>query len=171
MKLIPLTQGKFAMVDDADYDWLNQWKWCACWSGWTWYAERTTGPKGHRKHIKMHIVIMNVHKGQKVDHRDSNGLNNQRYNLRTSTDEENARNRRPQRGKTSKYKGVYWNKQTRKWHVQIMTGQKNFYLGLYTNERIAALAYDIKAEELFGEFAYLNFPKKDATDGTMRENI
>jgi hypothetical protein len=171
MKLIPLTQSKFAMVDDADYEWLMQWKWCAIWDGWNWYAVRYVGPKKNRKRIPMHRMIVKAKKNQKVDHGDNNGLNDQRYNLRICSNKENARNRRPQRHKSSKYKGVYWNKQTRKWHVQIMIDQKNIYLGLYTNERIAALAYDVKAQEIFGEFAYLNFPKKDATDGTTRENI
>src|ERR1043165_2122866 len=84
---IPLTQGYVALVDDCDYEWLSQWKWCAhvAKGGRTAYAFRAKG-------IAMHRVIMNAPEGMDVDHRDHNGLNNTRANLRICTHAENQRN-------------------------------------------------------------------------------
>jgi hypothetical protein len=81
-KLIPLTQGKFAIVDNADFDWLNQWKWYAVKSYNTWYARRFSS-------IPMHRQIMSAPSGTEIDHRNHNGLDNRRQNLRFSTSAEN----------------------------------------------------------------------------------
>ncbi len=94
MKLIPLTQGKFAQVDDEDYDYLNQWKWYTTKNHKTFYAARHIRINGKQKLIYMHRVIMNIIKGYKTDHIDHNGLNNQKYNLRICTCQENNRNRK-----------------------------------------------------------------------------
>jgi len=153
-KLIPLTQGKFAIVDAADYDWLNQYKWHVKEHKHTSYAE--TQKKG--KLIKMHRLITGAPSHLFVDHRDLNGLNNRRSNLRLCTRAENIHNQRPRKGGTSKYKGVYLKKLVRKFVAQISMNGKKRTIGYFGDEIEAAISYDIKAMELFGEFAYLNFP-------------
>ncbi len=107
----------------------------------------------------MHRLIMNAPAGLVVDHIDGNSLNNRKTNLRICTQAQNIHNSRPRRNRSSKYKGVFWNKVNKKWSVSIRKGDKRIYLGGFDDEIEAALAYDRKAEELFGEFAYLNMPK------------
>lgn len=150
MKKIPLTQGKFAIVDDGDYDWLSQFKWCAHKHHKTYYAQ------SHG--ITMHRKIMGLEKGdgKQIDHVDRNGLNNQRSNLRIATQQENTFNRGPV-GKSSKYKGVCWHTTRNKWEVRIKHNDKTIHLGVHKDEVLAAKAYDKKAKELFGDHAYLNF--------------
>jgi len=159
MKQIPLTQGKFAIVDDEDYDYLMQWKWKASPGRSTWYATRGEGgSNGKQTTICMHRVITGAAKGQHTDHINHNGLDNRRCNLRLCTNLENHLNRLPQKNCSSDYKGVTWNKRLEKWAAQIMLHSKNHHLGYFKDEINAAYAYDEKAKELFGEFAYLNFP-------------
>lgn len=153
IKFIPLTQGKVAIVDAEDYDWLSKYKWHASKKEYNWYACRNY----NRSIVGMHQVIMNAPKGMLVDHIDHNGLNNRRSNLRVCTSSQNHQNRERTRG-TSKYKGVYREKRYRKWCASIHFEGRNYYLGSFSNELDAAKAYDLKAAELFGEFAYLNFP-------------
>jgi len=153
-KLIPLTQGKFAIVDAADYDWLNQYKWHVIKYKNTSYARTQKNGKS----IRMHRLITGAPSHLLVDHRDSNGLNNRRSNLRPCTHQENVYNRRPRPGSTSRYKGVYRKKTSKKYVANIRNNGKILFLGRFDDEIEAAIAYDIKAMELFGEFAYLNFP-------------
>jgi len=112
----------------------------------------------------MHRLIMNAPEGLVVDHIDRNGLNNRKCNLRLCTKAQNVQNSRPRRNRSSKYKGVFWNKLNKKWSASIHKGDKRIYLGGFDDEIEAALAYDRKAAELFGEFAYLNFRTTDDTD-------
>ncbi len=105
----------------------------------------------------MHRMIMGEPKGMFVDHIDGNSQNNRRSNLRICTPAQNLQNQRP-KGGTSRYKGVYFHKKDNKWMAKIGFNGKNTYLGLFEDEILAARAYDKKAKELFGEFAYLNFP-------------
>ena len=156
IRYIPLTQGKLAIVDAEDYDWLSQYKWCAARAKNTFYATRTERKRG----ISMHRIIMNAPKGLMCDHIDHNGLNNRKSNLRLCTPAQNVHNKRPQRDSSSKYKGVGWKKRSRKWEARIRFQGKLYHLGDFTDEIKAALAYDDKAIELFGEFAYLNFPER-----------
>ena len=93
-----------------------------------------------------------------VDHIDHNGLNNRRSNLRLCTTAQNARNVFSYKGSTSKYKGVCWYKEGRKWAAKIKLNNKAYHLGLFEDETEAAIAYDKKARELHGEFGCLNFP-------------
>ena len=104
MKTIQLTQGQFALVDDEDYDFLMQWKWQAHKDKSTYYATRVEYGKNIKKGIKMHRVIMNTPRNMETDHKDRNGLNNQKYNLRICTRGQNQTNKRNW-GK-SKNKGV-----------------------------------------------------------------
>jgi hypothetical protein len=155
MKEIKLTRGLIALVDDEDYDYLNQFKWNANKSRDTksFYATRYPG-------IKMHRVIMNTPDNLEVDHIDHNGLNNQRCNLRNCTRSQNHMNKNPKGD--SKYLGVSWDKSKNKWRTFIQTRQtsdhrrKTLYSGTFLTENEAAVAYNNKAKEFFGEFANLN---------------
>jgi len=158
MKEIILTQGKVTKVDDHDYDWLNSYKWHAVKNKRTYYAKRATYKKRVYVNIFMHNLIMG---GFNNDHIDNDGLNNQRLNLRKANKYENARNRRSNINGTSKYTGVYKSKYYWKWRSEIRCKGKLYSLGCYEIEEAAARAYDIKAKELFGEFANLNFKEID----------
>ena len=157
MKLIPLTKGQFAIVDDEDYEYLMQWKWHASKSHRVWYAARFEMIDGRHKMIFMHREIIKTPEGMETDHKDNNGLNNKRGNLRACTHTDNIRNQRPQPGRTSPYKGVHWCKRDRRWRTKIIFEGKYVCIGDFVDEICAAKAYDEKAKELFGEFAYLNF--------------
>jgi len=156
-KVIPLTQGKFAIVDADDYHRLVNYEWRCSMDGDSFYAFRRQGRKARK--ILMHRQIMRAPKGLVVDHIDRNGLNNRKSNLRLCTPAQNARNRGPNRNSSSRYKGVSWKKDCNKWYVRIKYEGRSVYLGRYDDETEAATAYDRKAQELFGEFAYLNFAK------------
>lgn len=153
IRFIPLTKGKFAIVDAADYNWLSRYKWHAVRSGDRFYAYRSK----NKRCLSMHRVITGAPKGKVVDHRDGNSLNNRRSNLRVCKISENLYNCRG-RNMTSKYKGVHWDKQHKKWVAAITDRGKYKFIGHFDRESEAARAYDRKAAELFGEFAYLNFP-------------
>jgi len=157
IRLIPLTQGKFAIVDAEDYDRLAKYKWHCRRSKNKFYAYRTE--RKTRKTIGMHREILGAPPGLLVDHIDGNGLNNRKSNLRLCTYSQNTYNRRPNRNSISKYKGVTYHKRNKKWEAKIILNGKFIYLGGFDDEIEAALAYDRKAAELFGEFAYLNFPR------------
>lgn len=155
-KEIELTQGKVAIVDDEDYEWLNQWKWCYHKSYNGGYAERTDYKNGVQKTIKMHREIMNATKGQQIDHKNLNRLDNTKENLRICNIQENSFNRKS-KGVTSKYKGVsYSTNGNCKWRARIYCGDKRIHIGYYDNEIDAAKAYNEEAIKLFGEFAWLN---------------
>ena len=160
MKQIPLTQGYFALVDDEDFEELNKHKWHVLKTPYTYYAAKRFYNKETKKwkSLLMHRFILGLTDFKiKGDHIDHNGLNNQRYNLRSSTNAQNIRNQRPTKGNSSKYKGVCWSKRDNRWRVQIQCDKRNIYIGIFKDEIEAAKAYDKKAKELFGEFAYLNF--------------
>ena len=163
MKTIPLTQGKVALVDDEDFEWLNQWKWFAQKSKQTYYAQRHVWKgKGEKKEvICMHRLILGCKKGQITDHINGNGLDNRRGNLRIVTYLQNSWNRRKISGATSKYKGVHWHRWIQKWAATIGKG-KNYsrFCQYFSSEREAAKAYDRAALERFGEYAKFNFPKQ-----------
>ena len=153
-KLMPLTQGEFTIVDADDFKWLNQYKWHVRKHKNVSYAE--TQKNG--KLIKMHRMLLNAPPHLFVDHRDHNGLNNRRYNLRLCTNQQNLYNCRPRQGGTSRYKGVYRDKRGKKFVARIVADGKRHSLGYFDDEIEAAVAYDLKAIQFFGQFAYLNFP-------------
>ncbi len=148
----------FALVDDADFDLVNQYNWYARKKGNTFYAQANARkPDSTWTILQMHRLILNPPDSLQTDHKDSNGLNNQRYNLRACTHSQNQYNRLLQGG-SSKFKGVSWYKLTKKWEAYIRNNGKKQSLGHFTDETKAAKCYDEKALELFGEFARLNFP-------------
>lgn len=163
IRYISLTKGKFAIVDAQDYEWLSKHRWRTHEdrSG-TCYALRGSA----RKVIFMHRAIMNPPKGMVVDHIDGNGLNNRRSNLRICSKRQNKYNQRPMKNAGSRFKGVYLAKgKSDQWCAVVRCKGEAFYLGSFDDEIEAARAYDRKAVELFGEFAYLNFPE-EVTPGT-----
>ncbi len=171
MKQIPLTKIKdkkpkyFALVDDEDYEWLNQWNWCVVEDHNVFYAMRSENiPKEKRvgktrqKTIKMHRLILGLTDPEIFgDHEDHNGLNNQKYNLRITDHCGNMSNRRSHKGSTSKYLGVCWSKGARKWLASMWVINKSVNIGWFKSEEDAARAYDAAAKIHHGEFANLNF--------------
>lgn len=164
VRTIPLSQGKEALVDDADYDWLNQWKWRAHTRKDTTYAIRSL-PRTHdgklRISILMHRVITECPRHLDVDHINHNGLDNQRSNLRCCSHRENLNNLR--RPGSSSFPGVRFNQG--KWRASIKFKNENIHIGTFQTEQNAALAYQIarrhyeaeekKAKSKKSEFAYL----------------
>ena len=90
-KEIPLTQGKVAIVDDTDFDWLNQWKWYVLNKRPRYYAARSVGPRGKQTRIYMHRFILDPVSGMEPDHINGNGLDNRRANIVACTRSEHAK--------------------------------------------------------------------------------
>jgi hypothetical protein len=149
MKKILLTQGKYTLVDNEDYNELSKYNWC--FNGG--YAKRGTSKKGH---FKMHRVILKAKKGHEIDHIDGNGLNNQKINLRIATRTQNQMNRVIQKNNQSGFKGVCWDKKSKKWLSQIRIKTHTKFLGYFVNLRDAAIEYNKAAKKYFGDFANLN---------------
>lgn len=147
---IPLTQGKVAIVDADDFDWLNQWKWCASEQHNRWYAHQ--GCNGNA----MHRVILNAPCGIDVDHIDNDGLNNRRNNLRLATKQQNACNAKIRKDNVTGYKGVSFNKSRNKFQAKIVVNGKHIYLGLFDDKIYAAKIYNEAAVVFHGAFARLN---------------
>lgn len=161
MRTIPLTQSQIALVDNADFEKLNKFKWYASKNRYGDYEAVRNGcriGKGCRqKRIYMHRQIMNCPQEMEIDHHNHNKLDNQRINLRICTHSENVRNSRIPRNNTSGFKGVHWFKPRKKWRTQIRYNHKTIFTGLFNSKLKAAKAYDIIAKKYFGEFAYTNF--------------
>jgi hypothetical protein len=154
MKKISIIPGLSALVDDEDFEYLNQWKWYASQSRNTVYATRkqcdfpTT--------ISMHRVILNAPDGVQVDHINGYGLDNRKENLRLCTNAENACNGRLRKNNTSGFRGVTWRNRDKKWRAQITVDGKCISLGLFKDAREAAIAYDQAALKYHGTFSTLN---------------
>lgn len=153
MKKIALTGkyglGKFALVDDEDYEELSNYKWgvMAVGYAYTYYHEI----------IYMHRLILNPPKNKEVDHVDGNKLNNQRQNLRICSSQQNKFNTfKAKKKKSSIYKGVCFLGQYNCWSASIKYNKRRIHLGIFKTEIEAAKIYNQKAKELFGEFAKLN---------------
>lgn len=156
--LIPLTQGKFATVDDCDYDRVMRWKWFAVYVNGKWYAARKVTVDGRQCTVFMHRFLLGAEGKTLGDHKDGNGLNNTRENLRPATRAQNMANSGRLARNTSGYRGVTWCKRLGKWRAAIGVNYGKLSLGTHASITDAARAYDAKAIELFGDFARLNFP-------------
>lgn len=169
MKTIELTQGKVALVDDDDFEYLNQYKWYAVKKPNTYYATR----KEKNKEIRMHREILKIKNPKKpIDHKDHNGLNNCRNNIRACNTFENTRNKQSAKNSTSKYLGVslrcfkrkYISKTTGieknyksySWVSQLNIPNKPKHLGYFKTELEAAIIYNIAARKYYGKFANPN---------------
>jgi hypothetical protein len=161
MKKIELTKGQYTMVDDEDYDYLNQWKWNAHRRDekYTYYAVRTCYDNG-KKTIRMHRLIVEMYDRRdfkEVDHKDRNGLNNQKENLRVCTRGENQHNTR----NWGKYpKGVDKNitrhklkdgkvKEYVKYRSRINVKGKSISLGTFKEVKDAVNAYNEAAKKYY----------------------
>lgn len=161
MRKILLSRGGIALVDDSDFEYLNQFKWNTMFGKYTCYAFRMyslNGDRKIRKSILMHREILGTPKGMETDHIDGNGLNNQRSNIRISTVSENRGNQvRNRLNKTSKFKGVSWSISAKKWVANIQVNKRYMHLGSFSDEKDAAMVYDYFAIDKFREFASTNF--------------
>lgn len=158
---MPLTQGKSARISRVDLQFITQWKWCYHVKG---YAVRTAKDlNGGQITVRMHRVVasqMGLDIEQyEVDHRDRDRLNNIRQNLRVATDSQNAANQSP-RGGSSQFKGVVWRADREKWRAAIKVSGRFRSLGHFEIEKDAAKAYDKAALDVYGDYAYLNFPQQ-----------
>jgi hypothetical protein len=160
MKKVQTTRGLYALVDDEDYERVIQFTWQAVVNGNTVYAARSfRKPNGKQTKQSLHRFVLNLPAGKKpqVDHEDRNGLNCQKYNLRMATHAQNQGNQKKRKGTSSKYRGVTWHKKDLRWQASIEIKGKCKYLGQFSKEKEAALAYDAAAKGVYGEFANLNF--------------
>lgn len=157
-KRIPLSKGQYAIVDDADFEKLNRFKWHVNRKDHCVYASRGTKRSGVATNVVMHREILGLNHGDGlcIDHINHNGLDNRRCNLRICTNQQNQRNSIKSANATSRHKGVYWDSRQRRWRSRIKCDGKDICLGSFHDESEAAKAYDAKAIELFGEFASLN---------------
>ena len=148
MTAIPLSRGMVALIDDADVPLVQGYKWHAIRSRPknSWYAKSWISGKV----VSMHKLLLPGHK--EIDHKNGNGLDNQRHNIRPATHAQNSQNRIKSYG-SSRFKGVHWNEKRRRWIAQI---NRNKWLGTFKTEEDAARAYNTAATNLFGEFARLN---------------
>lgn len=162
MKEIPLSRGLVAIVDDEDFEYLSQWKWHLFRTKDGDYATRNIRLNSKRTKIRMHTQLMTPPDGLVVDHRNGDGLDNRRSNLRVCTLTENNCNRRG--SGASKYLGVSYKSRQGKYTAQIYQHGKGkqIHLGSFLNEIDAARAYDRIAPSIHGEFARLNFPQEAA---------
>ena len=155
MKEIRLTQCKVALVDDENFEYLNQWNWHITKRKYSVYAiRRLKSIKKSKEVIYMHRLIMGTPKDREVDHIDHNGLNCQRSNMRNCTRGQNQSNRR-YNNKTG-FRGVHIGSKN-SFTAKLEHDGNTYYLGSFKTISDAARAYDKKAVEIFGEYATLNF--------------
>lgn len=155
---VPLTLGYEAIIDARDVEKVGG----QCWramevrrkdgSIYTVYAKRSVRERGKIRTIYLHRHLMDAPDGMDVDHRDGNGLNNRRANLRVATRAENMRNQRLSAANTSGYKGVVWSKAAGKWQAQIKFNKRTRVIGYFVSLEDAAAAYAIASAELHREF-------------------
>ena len=126
-KIISLTQGYIAIVDDDDFEKVSKHKWCVKKTSHNVYAKRYSNSKT----IDMHHVIIERKEGFVVDHINGDGLDNRKENLRLCTHSENMKNIKMRKDNLSGVRGVYWNAIAKKWHCQIQFNGKKIYLGLF----------------------------------------
>jgi hypothetical protein len=160
LRRIPLTRGKYAIVDPEDFERLNKYKWYASTCKNTYYASRTKMVGRKKSEIKMHREVIKPPAGMVVDHKNHNGLDNRKANLRPATHQQNIFNRRyvSKKSSSSKYKGVSWTPHVKMWRVRVWLNYKSKNIGYFKDEIVAAKAYDEAVKKYHGEFAVLNFP-------------
>ena len=150
--LIPLTKGKFAIIDDEDFELIKNSKWHYDNYG---YAHATI----NYKQVRMHRLILGLKPKEIGDHINGDRLDNRRSNLRVCSFRENLTNKKISLRNKCGYKGVYLNSKSGKkvWRADVYSLGKKYYLGLFETKEEAAKAYDEGAKKHHGEFASLNF--------------
>lgn len=149
---VPLSRGLHALVSLEDADRVLAHKWSAVWNGWSYYARRYD----RGRNVYLHRFILEAPAGMQVDHKDGDGLNCQRANLRLASSTQNGQNR--SRRKASAFKGVT-SRGKLGYQARITVNGESVSVGYFATAGDAALAYDRAAREHFGEFARLNFPE------------
>ena len=157
-KEIQLTQGKVAIVDDEDFDYINQFKWFADrQKNNKFYAvNKSTKINNVYRNIKMHRLILRNNTHLHTDHINGDTLDNRRCNLRICTAQQNSCNKPKNITNKSGYKGVFYNKKSKMYVASIKHNYKNQHLGCFYFAKQAAKAYNLAAQRLHGEFANLN---------------
>ena len=148
-KKIPLGDGQFAIIDDEDFDLVNQYQW--------------RGHKGGKNcdhvyavtRLRMHRLIMNAPPGMVVDHINGDTLDNRKSNLRICSTAQNQQNGKA-RGGSSRFKGVSYNAQKKRWLGAFMANGKTYYVGCFIDEEECARAVDKKRKEVCGDYATTN---------------
>lgn len=168
MKFITLTKGLKTAVSDQTYEWAKEFSWQAHSQNGFWYAVRSeydrdayvSGKASHTRTVLLHREIAAMLGLSDVDHRDGDTLNNQDENLRPCTRAQNCWNQKRRVSNTSGFKGVNWKKgcPSNPWIARLSFNKQRIQIGHFSTAEEAAKAYDRKAQELFGEFARLNFP-------------
>ncbi len=164
MRQIQLTRGQVALVDDDTFEWLNQWSWYAkkVPNSEIHYAARTFRKNGMKREISMHRLILDITDNKIFgEHKDGDGLNNQRHNLRIATQAQNNMNRKAHRDSASKFLGVSL-VDRKYWRTQLCKDGVFVYRKCFKTEIEAAKAYDNVAIIHFGHFARLNFPESNS---------
>jgi hypothetical protein len=155
--VIFLTRGLVARVAPEDFAAMNAHLWYAVRWHQSYYAVRGVWSDGRCRMELMHRVLTDAAPGEQVDHRDGDGLNNCRANLRIASHAQNQHNRGPLRTNASGYKGVHFRLDNHNWRAVIIANRRTYRLGVFATAEEAAHAYDAAALKLHGPFARLNF--------------
>jgi len=155
---ISLTQGQYAQIDDDDYALVKAFRWCALKSKKKFYAITTVPMTSGAQRIFLHKLLLGIGKEHKGDHINGDSLDCRRINLRVATSGQNSWNKRRHQAqnKTSRHRGVFFDKRHGKFRASILHEGRRHYLGYFAGEEAAAAAYDAKCLELRGEWAVLN---------------
>ena len=157
MRFLPLSQGKYAAVDDEDFDRVSLYRWHAFKIHNTWYA--ASSQPNSPKRTYLHRFVIDAPHGKEVDHINGHGLDNRKQNLRICTHRDNLRNVRRTTPSVSGFRGVV--KDGKKYTARLKYRGKLLYFGRFDTPEEAARVRDRKVIELHGEFAFLNFPRED----------
>lgn len=149
MRHIRVSENKFTLVDDEDFDWVQKHNWVITKAG---YVGLSNGDGSFG--VLLHRAILRAKSNEIVDHKDGNKLNNQKCNIRICTKSQNQMNRGVSKKKSIRYKGVYAS--GKKFTSYICMNGIVYYLGTFDNKIDAAKAYNDMATKLHGEFAKLN---------------
>lgn len=159
-KEIPLTKGLVALVDDADFETVNQFKWHTVTYKRNHYAQREIRINGRRTTLHLHTALMQPPHGFQVDHINGNGLDNRRCNMRIVSNQQNSFNHTKKKlGCTSQYRGVFWATRNGRWLARITINGKGKHLGSFDCEEEAARAYDAAGFARDPEHFTPNFPR------------
>lgn len=149
MKILKTVEGFETVVDDDVYEWASKRKWRLSKHGYVSYREG-------EKRIMLHRLIAQTPEDYITDHINGNKLDNLRCNLRVVTNKQNVWNNGIRNDNSSGYRGVWYRKERCKWQAEIKANGKKYSLGCYKTPEEAAIVYNKKAKELFGEYARLN---------------